>query len=148
MTSKQKHYIIGALVLVACSVLIVPMFFQTQDEFSPWLWLSSRIPRSPVVVEPLKPQSAPLPRIQKVSPLAAKAWVVTISLEMDLEHTQASVQTLQQQGFPAFIVDRNPGVVLIGPEVTVEDATALLQRLPPELRKKAKVTPFDPGFEL
>lgn len=147
---RNLHRLVGALVLTALGVILLPMIldFRAGEETA---ITRSNIPERPAGLRmeeiPLLPPAAPPePAAQGEAP--PQAWVVRVGSFASAENANGLRDQLRSKGFPAFVDEvsvegRTLSRVQVGPETERTRGDALRDRLKQELKLDGIVVAYE-----
>lgn len=148
---RLLHRLIGALVLTALGVILLPMIldFQSGEETA---ITRSNIPERPAGLRmeeiPLLPPAAPPESAAARGEAPPQTWVVRVGSFASAENANALRDQLRSKGFPAFVDEvsvegRTLSRVQVGPETERTRGDALRDRLKQELKLDGIVVAYE-----
>lgn len=174
MHERLKHRLLGATILIALGVLLLPGFFRDKEAYT--VNTDSQIPAKPSItavdfdgptpVENIEPAEDPatmfvpdeLPVEVVTSSMASSAatvadlpdaWVVQVGSFGQKEAAEKLLKTLQSEGHKTYLrsVITDKGTMhrlFVGPKIDKEDAIKTKSIIDKQLRVDARIYPYKP----
>lgn len=173
MHERLKHRLLGATILIALGVLLLPGFFRDKEAYT--VNTNSQIPAKPSItavdfdgptpVENIEPAEDPttmfvpdepvnIAASSVASSVAAvtdlpEAWVVQVGSFGQKEAAEKLLKTLQSEGHKAYLrsVITDKGTMhrlFVGPKIDKEDAIKTKSIIDKKLKVDARIYPYKP----